>query len=37
MAPAVARLLAAELDKNQAWQENQCRDFRAVAANFVPQ
>ncbi len=35
MAPAVARLLAAELGRDQAWQERQLADFTAVAACFT--
>jgi glycerol-3-phosphate dehydrogenase len=34
MAPRVARLMSNELQKDEAWQENQCRAFRSVAANF---
>lgn len=35
MAPEVARLMAAELGRDQAWQKNQLRDFAAIAAGFL--
>jgi glycerol-3-phosphate dehydrogenase len=34
MAPKVARLMAAELQKDEPWQETQRREFLGVAANF---
>ena len=37
VAPAVAALLAAELDKNSAWIEAQVAAFRALAAQYIPQ
>ena len=36
MAPAVARLLAQELGRDEAWQQAQLAAFRAVAAHFLP-
>jgi glycerol-3-phosphate dehydrogenase len=36
MAPAVARLLAQEFGRDEAWQETQLAAFRAVAAHFAP-
>lgn len=36
MAPAVARLLAAELDRDEAWQKVQLDAFEAIAAGFQP-
>lgn len=36
MAPAVARLLAAETGRDAAWQEGQLAAFAAVAAHFAP-
>jgi glycerol-3-phosphate dehydrogenase len=35
IAPAVARLMAAELGHNPTWQENQLRDFHEIAACFM--
>jgi len=35
-APLVARLLAQELKKSQAWQAKQIREFRHVAKNYLP-
>jgi glycerol-3-phosphate dehydrogenase len=37
MAPEAARLLARELGRDQAWQEQQVNAFRAVAAGYVVQ
>jgi glycerol-3-phosphate dehydrogenase len=37
VAPAVASLLAAELGKDSAWQEEQVKTFRAMAAQYIPQ
>jgi glycerol-3-phosphate dehydrogenase len=36
MAPAVARLLAAELGKDEAWQRRQLEDFAAIARGYLP-
>jgi len=36
MAPAVARLLAAELGRDEAWQRQQLRDFAAIAEGYLP-
>lgn len=36
MAPEVARLLALELGRDEAWQQTQLAAFREVAAHFVP-
>ena len=36
IAPAAARLLAAELGRDEAWQERQLADFHEVAAHFLP-
>jgi glycerol-3-phosphate dehydrogenase len=36
-APAVAALLAAELGKDSAWEEEQVKSFRAMAAQYIPQ
>ena len=35
MAPAVARLLARELGRDEAWQQRQIREFDTIAAGFV--
>ena len=35
MAPAVARLLAEELGRDDAWQQSQLAAFRATAAHFA--
>jgi glycerol-3-phosphate dehydrogenase len=36
MAPEVARLLAAELGRDAAWQEDQLAQFQKIAAHFAP-
>ena len=36
MAPAVARLMAAELGRDEAWQRQQLSDFAALAAGYLP-
>ncbi len=36
-APVVASLLAAELDKDETWEEAQVAAFRAMAAQYIPQ
>lgn len=36
MAPAVARLLARELGREEAWQQRQLAAFHKVAAHFLP-
>ena len=36
MAPAVARLLAAELGRDEAWQRAQLEDFTAIAQGYLP-
>ncbi|HEX9079047.1 MAG TPA: glycerol-3-phosphate dehydrogenase/oxidase [Desulfuromonadaceae bacterium] len=36
MAPAVARLMAAELGRDEAWQERQVADFLALAKGYLP-
>lgn len=36
MAPAVARLLAQELGRDDAWEERQVRDYRAIASGYLP-
>jgi glycerol-3-phosphate dehydrogenase len=35
IAPAVATLLAGELHRDEAWQEEQVREFRALAAGYL--
>jgi glycerol-3-phosphate dehydrogenase len=35
-APLVAELMASELSRDQDWREAQVRDFRAMAAGYVP-
>ena len=35
-APVVARILARELSRNEAWQQEQVRDFQALAAAYLP-
>ncbi len=35
MAPAVARLMAKELGRNEAWQQRQVSDFQQIAACFI--
>ncbi|HPA17127.1 MAG TPA: glycerol-3-phosphate dehydrogenase/oxidase [Verrucomicrobiae bacterium] len=35
MAPAVAALLAAELDRDAAWQKRQVKDFNKIAEGFI--
>ena len=35
MAPAVAALLARELERNDAWRDEQVTAFRAVAAGYL--
>jgi len=34
-APAVAALMAAELGRDQRWQQDQVNSFRAIASNYV--
>jgi glycerol-3-phosphate dehydrogenase len=36
MAPATARLMAAELSRDKAWEQAQLEQFRAIAAAFLP-
>jgi hypothetical protein len=36
MAPAVARIMARELGRDQSWQEQQLGDFTQLAARFTP-
>ena len=36
MAPQVAALLATELGRDAVWQSEQLRDFRELAAGFLP-
>ena len=36
MAPQVAALLAQELGRDVAWEEEQLRGFRAVASGYLP-
>ncbi|MEX0825025.1 MAG: glycerol-3-phosphate dehydrogenase/oxidase [Pirellulaceae bacterium] len=36
MAPEVARLMAEELDKDDAWRDEQIANFHAVAAHYLP-
>jgi glycerol-3-phosphate dehydrogenase len=36
MAPAVARLMAAELGRDEAWQRQQLADFAAIAEGYLP-
>lgn len=36
MAPSVARLLAAELGKDEAWQQHQLAQFADIASRYVP-
>jgi glycerol-3-phosphate dehydrogenase len=35
MAPAVARLLAAELGRDAPWQRRQIADFTAIASGYL--
>ncbi len=35
MAPAVARLLAIELDRDEAWQQAQIAEFEAISVNYA--
>jgi glycerol-3-phosphate dehydrogenase len=35
MAPAVARLMARELRRDQSWQSQQLREFKQIAAHFI--
>ena len=35
-APVVARILADELGRDEAWQQGQVRDFQALAAAYLP-
>jgi glycerol-3-phosphate dehydrogenase len=37
MAPEVARLLAGELGRDEAWQQRQIREFEAIAQGFMAQ
>jgi glycerol-3-phosphate dehydrogenase len=37
VAPAVASLLAAELGKDAAWEEEQVKSFRTMAEQYIPQ
>ncbi|MDG3004007.1 glycerol-3-phosphate dehydrogenase/oxidase [Paludisphaera mucosa] len=36
VAPRVAEIMAAELGEDQAWQDRQVADFRALAATYLP-
>ena len=36
MAPAVAKLMARELNRDEEWQRRQIEEFNATAAGFVP-
>ena len=36
MAPAVARIMARELGRDQSWQEQQLSEFTQLAARFMP-
>jgi glycerol-3-phosphate dehydrogenase len=36
MAPAVARLMAAELGRDDAWQQQQLTEFAAIAEGYLP-
>ena len=36
MAPAVARLMAAELGRDEAWQKQQVAEFSAIAEGYLP-
>jgi glycerol-3-phosphate dehydrogenase len=35
MAPAIARLMASELRRDQSWQEQQLREFHDIASHFL--
>jgi len=35
MAPAVARLMAKELGRDQSWQDQQLAEFKHIAAHFI--
>ncbi len=35
MAPDVARIMARELNRDESWQQRQCREFEQIAAGFV--
>jgi glycerol-3-phosphate dehydrogenase len=37
IAPHVAALMATELGRNEAWQGEQLRAFRALAGTYLPQ
>jgi glycerol-3-phosphate dehydrogenase len=37
MAPLVARLMAAELDRDERWQRRQVADFQALAQGYLPE
>ena len=36
MAPAAARLMAAELGRDDAWQRQQLAEFAAIAEGYLP-
>jgi glycerol-3-phosphate dehydrogenase len=36
MAPAVAELMATELDRGQAWQTDQVKTFTEIGEGFLP-
>jgi glycerol-3-phosphate dehydrogenase len=36
MAPAVARLMASELGRDEAWQQQQVDDFNSIAERYLP-
>ena len=36
IAPAVAKLMAAELGRDESWCESQCKEFDSIAAHFTP-
>jgi glycerol-3-phosphate dehydrogenase len=37
MAPAVARLMAAELGRDRQWQRDQVADFTTLASGYLPE
>jgi glycerol-3-phosphate dehydrogenase len=36
MAPAVARIMAAELGRDEQWQRDQVSEFRSIAERYLP-